>query len=92
MSLANPAADPQDPWEYSAPSVLFSLIYILSVVLCFAVGIMLSWHLFSICKAETSVESHDHSIYRKLAKERGQVRISLHFNATFVSLKFVPGL
>lgn len=52
---------------------MFSLIYILSGVLCLAVGIMLSWHVWSICQAETSVESHDHGIYRKVAKERGQV-------------------
>lgn len=52
---------------------MFTLIYILSGVLCFAVGVMLAWHLWSIMSGETSVESHDHEVYRKVAKERGQV-------------------
>ncbi|EJD07135.1 zf-DHHC-domain-containing protein [Fomitiporia mediterranea MF3/22] len=60
-------------WTNWTPEIMFSLIYILSLVLCFAVGVMLSWHVWSICKGETSVESHDHDVYRKTAKERGQV-------------------
>ena len=63
----------KDPWPHATPSVVFTLIYILSVVMCFAVGAMCSWHLWSVCKAETSVETHDHAVYRKAAKERGEV-------------------
>ncbi|KAL5526287.1 hypothetical protein ACEPAF_8010 [Sanghuangporus sanghuang] len=59
-------------WTYWTPPIMFSLIYILSVVLCFAVGVMLTWHLWGIAKGETSVESHDYDVYRKTAKERGQ--------------------
>ncbi|THG98152.1 hypothetical protein EW145_g7477 [Phellinidium pouzarii] len=59
-------------WAHWTPEVLFSLIYILCVVLCFAVGVMLLWHVWSICVAETSVENHDHDVYRRFAKERGQ--------------------
>ncbi|KAL5504424.1 hypothetical protein ACEPAH_8499 [Sanghuangporus vaninii] len=59
-------------WTYWTPPIMFSLIYILSVVLCFAVGVMLTWHLWGIARGETSVESHDYDVYRKTAKERGQ--------------------
>ncbi|KAH8112627.1 zf-DHHC-domain-containing protein [Phellopilus nigrolimitatus] len=59
-------------WQHRTPAVIYSLIYILSFVLCLAVGIMLTWHLWSICSGETSVENHDHDVYRKYAKERGQ--------------------
>lgn len=62
----------QAEWEYTTPAPLFSLVYILSVVLCLAVFVMLSWHLWAIAKGETSVESHDHDVYRKVASERGQ--------------------
>jgi len=58
-------------WTYFTPVFAFSLFYILSVVLCLAVGIMMSYHMWGVCKAETSVDSHDHSVYRKVAKERG---------------------
>lgn len=34
---------------------------------------MMSYHMWGVCKAETSVDSHDHSVYRKVAKERGGV-------------------
>lgn len=60
------------------------MIYILSVVLCLAVGIMGGYHLWSIAQGETSVEAQDHEVYRKKAKERGEVcsflgsRISLY--------------
>lgn len=46
----------------------------LSVVMCLAVLIMLLWHLWGIARGETSVEAQDHSIYRKVAKDRGEVR------------------
>lgn len=60
-------------WEDSYPPVLYILVYILSVTLCFAVFIMLSWHLWTIMQGESSVEGHDHELYRLLAKERGEV-------------------
>ena len=48
-------------------------MYLFSVVLCLAVGLMLSYHLWGISCGETSVESQDHDIYRKRAKSRGEV-------------------
>ena len=56
---------------------MFTLIYILACVLGFAVGIMVSWHLYGVSIGETSVESHDHEVYRQYAKERGTVRFLL---------------
>lgn len=50
------------------------MIYILSIVLCFAVGVMLAYHLYGICWGETSVEGQDHEEYRRKAKERNEVR------------------
>ncbi|PAV16398.1 zf-DHHC-domain-containing [Pyrrhoderma noxium] len=65
-----------DNWPHWTPEILFTLIYILSVVLCFAVGIMCLWHLHSISIGETSVEGHDHSMYRKVAESRGETFIN----------------
>lgn len=63
----------QTHWSYDVPEVWYILIYLLSVVLCLAVGIMLSYHLWGIASGETSVESQDHEIYRSRAKSRGEV-------------------
>lgn len=60
-------------WTHYTPEFVFSLFYILSAVLCVAVGIMMSFHVWGVGKAETSVDSHDHGIYRKMAKDRGEV-------------------
>ena len=54
--------------------MIFTLGNVLSVVLCLAVGVMVTWHLLSIARGETTVESHDHDLYRKAARSRGEVR------------------
>lgn len=59
-------------WPHAVPSVIFTLGYVLSVVLCLAVGVMVTWHLLSIARGETTVESHDHDLYRKAARSRGE--------------------
>ncbi len=63
----------QEPWPYFAPPMAFLLTYILSVVLCMAVTAMAGWHLFMIASGETSVESQDHELYRRVARDRGEV-------------------
>ncbi|EGN98748.1 hypothetical protein SERLA73DRAFT_181375 [Serpula lacrymans var. lacrymans S7.3] len=63
-------------WPYLVPSLAYILIYMLSVVLCLAVGIMLSWHLLGVAAAETSVESQDHDVYRKIAKSRNDTFVN----------------
>jgi hypothetical protein len=60
-------------WPHAVPGVMFMLSYVLSLVLCLAVGIMLSWHIFTIMRGETSVEGHDHRYYRISAERRGEV-------------------
>ena len=65
----------QYEWPHLMPQLCFILIYILSIVLCLAVAIMLLWHLWSVCKGETSVEGQDHEVYRNVAKERGDVSL-----------------
>ena len=67
--------DSQSQWPHYTPEILFILIFILSFVLWFAVGIMLMWHVWGIVQGETSPEAQDHEIYRKVAKERGEVSI-----------------
>ena len=52
---------------------MFAMVYILSVVLCFAVSVMLTFHLYGIVNGETSVEVQDHEVYRRHAKERNEV-------------------
>jgi len=59
-------------WPYLVPSIIFILDYVLAVVLCLAVGIMLTWHLLSITRGETTVESHDYALYRNAARNRGE--------------------
>lgn len=49
------------------------MIYLLCAVLCLAVGIMLSYHLWTISWGETSVEGQDHEVYRRRAKSREEV-------------------
>lgn len=64
---------------------MFAMVFILSVVLCFAVGIMLSYHLYGISWGETTVEAQDHEQYRKKAKQRNEVRYDydiLYFSIT----------
>lgn len=71
------------------PQLPFILIYILSVVLCIAVSIMLSWHLWSICKGETSVEGQDHEVYRNVAKQRGDVSLPPRLSSVFPYLSSI---
>jgi len=57
-------------WPYLTPEILYVLVYMLSVVMCLAVGIMLLWHMWGVVKGETAVESQDHEVYRKMARSR----------------------
>lgn len=54
---------------------MFGMVYILSVVLCLAVGVMLIYHLTLIAYGETSVEAQDNDVYLRQAKERNEVYI-----------------
>lgn len=65
-----------DDWHYDVPEVMYAMIYILSVVLCLAVGVMLAYHLWGITSGETSVEAQDHEEYRRKAKARGETFIN----------------
>ena len=58
--------------------MVFTLIYVLSVVICFAVGVMLTYHLYEIAYGETGVESQDNDVYRRQAKERNEVYYLIH--------------
>ncbi|THU96387.1 hypothetical protein K435DRAFT_892742, partial [Dendrothele bispora CBS 962.96] len=63
-------------WPYHVPVIAYLLTFILSCILCFAVGIMLIVALWSVMKGETSVEAQDHEIYRKVALNRGEAFIN----------------
>jgi len=56
---------------------MFAMVYILSLVLCFAVGVMLVYHLYGVTYGETSVEAQDHEEYRKKARQRNEVYLIL---------------
>ncbi|THU79026.1 hypothetical protein K435DRAFT_845582 [Dendrothele bispora CBS 962.96] len=62
-------------WSYHVPVIAYLPTFILSCVLCFAVGTMLIVALWSFMKGETSVEAQDHEIYRKVALSRGEASI-----------------
>lgn len=53
--------------------ILFTIIYLLCIVMCLAVGTMLVWQLWSVAVGETAVENYDHEYYRKVASSRGEV-------------------
>ena len=71
--------------------ILFTVIYLLCIVMCLAVGMMLAWQLWSVAVAETAVENYDHEYYRSVASSRGEVCLStqlapdlvLHLSQTF---------
>jgi hypothetical protein len=52
--------------------IVFTLIYFLCIVMCLAVGTMLTWHLWGVAVGETAVESHDHEHYQRVAESRGE--------------------
>ncbi|KAJ7218253.1 zf-DHHC-domain-containing protein [Mycena haematopus] len=63
-------------WPYHVPQIAFIMIYILSVVMALAVGIMCSFHLWTVAHGETTVESQDHDVYRKMAKARNETFVN----------------
>ncbi|KNZ75818.1 putative palmitoyltransferase ZDHHC16 [Termitomyces sp. J132] len=63
-------------WEYRVPALAYIIIYLLAAVLCLAVGIMLSYHVWSISCGETTVEGQDHEVYTKKAKSRGETFVN----------------
>ncbi|KAG2018403.1 vacuole protein [Coprinopsis cinerea AmutBmut pab1-1] len=67
---------PHGDWKYHVPEVMYAMIYILAVVLCFAVTVMGLWHVYGVSNAETSVESQDHEQYRKRAKARNETFVN----------------
>jgi hypothetical protein len=53
--------------------LLFTIIYLVCIVMCLAISTMLAWQLWSVAIGETAVESYDHEYYRKVASSRGEV-------------------
>ena len=64
-------------WEHNVPEFMFAMLYILSAVLCFAVGVMLAYHLYGVAYGETAVEAQDHEQYRRQARQRDEVYLTL---------------
>ncbi|KAJ7587347.1 DHHC palmitoyltransferase-domain-containing protein, partial [Mycena floridula] len=62
----------EQKWPYHVPPVIFIMIFVLSTVLCLAVGVMLMYHLWTVAKGETTVEAQDHDVYRRVARNRGE--------------------
>jgi hypothetical protein len=63
----------QDEWDHRMSPIVFTVIYFLCLVMCLAVGTMLTWHLWGVAVGETAVESHDHEHYQRVAVSRGEV-------------------
>ena len=68
---------------------MFGMVYVLSVVLCLAVGVMLIYHLTLIAYGETSVEAQDNDVYLRQAKERNEVFL-IHFQVIIIILFIFP--
>lgn len=64
--------------------------YILASVMCLAVSIMAAWHLWAVALGETSCEGHDFEVYRKVAKERGEVFVNSYDLGYVSPLSFPP--
>ncbi|KAJ4488347.1 DHHC palmitoyltransferase-domain-containing protein [Lentinula aciculospora] len=77
----------RDPWPYYVPVLLYIIEFILSGVLCFAVGIMLMFHLWTISHGETSVESQDNEFYGRIAKTRGEAFVNSYDLGKFRNLQ-----
>jgi len=77
--LCNLSSDAKQGWHYNVPKIMYAMIYILSVVLCLAVGAMLAYHLWGITSGATLVESEDHEEYCRKYKERGEVSFQFHY-------------
>jgi len=65
-------------WPYYTPQLAFMMIYIVCIALGIAIGAMLAWHLWLVIKGLTSVENHDASHYKKVAKTRGEVFVNCY--------------
>jgi len=64
--------DYDDNWEHRISPVLFTIIYLLCIVMCLAIATMLAWQLKSVAVGETAVETYDHEHYSKIAASRGE--------------------
>ena len=75
--IVQPLTDePNKKWPYYTPKLAFMLIYIMSIALGVAIGAILAWHLWLIMTGQTTVENHDASHYRGVAKKRGGATVS----------------
>ncbi|KAJ7500311.1 DHHC palmitoyltransferase-domain-containing protein [Mycena galericulata] len=63
-------------WPHHVPQIAFILEYILAAVMFLAVGIMFSYHLWTVASGETTVESQDHEVYRRVAKSRDETFVN----------------
>jgi palmitoyltransferase len=59
--------------------ILFTIVYLICIVMCLAVGTMLAWQLWSVSIGETAVEGYDHEHYRKIATSRGEVCLEFSY-------------
>ncbi|KAJ7153812.1 DHHC palmitoyltransferase-domain-containing protein [Mycena filopes] len=65
-----------DDWPHHVPQIAFIMIYILSVVMALAVGVMCTYHLWGVMHGETTVEAQDHEVYRRMAKSRNETFVN----------------
>ncbi|KAG6917728.1 hypothetical protein DXG01_001379 [Tephrocybe rancida] len=84
-----PDASAQTEWDHRVPQLAYIVVYLVSAVLCLAVGIMLSYHVWSISWGETTVEGQDHEVYTKKAKSRGETFVNSYDLGPLYTL-FVP--
>ncbi|KAI0272925.1 zf-DHHC-domain-containing protein [Russula aff. rugulosa BPL654] len=59
-------------WEHRMSPLLFTIIYLMCIMMCLAVGALFAWQLWSVAIGETAVENYDHEYYRKVASSRGE--------------------
>ncbi|KAF9001502.1 DHHC palmitoyltransferase-domain-containing protein [Cyathus striatus] len=64
------------PWQHRSPEILFAMVYILALVMCFAVGVMVAYHIWSVSNGETAVEAQDFEVYRNRAKARDEAFVN----------------
>ncbi|KAH7928299.1 zf-DHHC-domain-containing protein, partial [Leucogyrophana mollusca] len=64
------------PPPHAFPPLAYLLSYMLSAVLCLAVGVMLAWHVRGVARGETAVEGADFAVYERVAKGRGDTFVN----------------
>ncbi|BEJ18028.1 hypothetical protein CspHIS471_0703050 [Cutaneotrichosporon sp. HIS471] len=82
------SVDMRHAWPAYTPRIAFTLIWVLSIAIGFAVPVLGGWHLYMVAKGETSIESHDNEYLARKAKEEGLIYLNPYDQGKRRNLEF----